>query len=54
MVLPFGTYFGCSQYVLYVLATRNVFGANLLLLLVTYALCKALPWKLVWIKVSAK
>ena len=42
MVLPFGTYFGCSPYVLHVLATRNVFGATLLLLSVTYALCKAL------------
>ena len=41
MVLPFGTYFGFSQYVLHVLATCNVFGA-ILLLSVTYALCKPL------------
>ena len=54
MVLPFGTYFGCSQCVLHVLATRNVFGAILLSLSVTYALCKAFSSKLLWIKASAK
>ena len=55
MVLPIGTYFwlftlcaSCFGY------TRNVFGAILLLLSVTYPLCKALSWKSLWIKASAK
>ena len=52
-VLPFGTYFWLFTICASCFGYPQCFGA-ILLLSVTYALCKALLWRLLWIKASAK
>ena len=51
---PFSTYFWLFTMCTSVFGYLQCFGAILLLLSVTYALCKALSWKSLWIKASAK